>query len=283
MAISSTSSSESLGDLGKIRSAKSAKIKITGTENRHPHNEYPQLPATVYMNALEWAYLPAIFAVTPSSEVDIDDEEAMNTAVTSDLNHAHCHFARLVTLESFASTINVKVIQQFVKRVLYSLAGVVKEKYTDPGTFAPQNEKSMLQEKKHMKILLYRFRHQKFARAKRYYDRLFQRFPTFRRDCGVPDDDVLSGMGLTKDKGWPSPSATPSPSPIPSPAFVSPLPGPSPLPTPMSIRSTPMRSPPPGTPGMMTDVETEIEQEIFVDGHDSKRKREEPNGVKDNP
>jgi len=136
-----------------------------------------------------------------------------------------------------------------------------------------QTEKNILREKQYMEILLHRFRHENFKRAKRYYDKLFERFPTFRRECGVPDDEELRGMGLAKVKGWPSPAASPSPSPIPSPAFVSPFPAPSPSPspspsplmTPLSNRSSPlMASPPPGTPGMLLDAETETETEITL-------------------
>lgn len=74
-----------------------------------------------------------------------------------------------------------------------------------------------------LELMLLRYVSSEFRRAQRYYEKLFERFPKLRSQCGVPTEkELIKLYGIAMSSRTPNP--TPSPSPMPSPSTESPFP-----------------------------------------------------------
>jgi len=158
------------------------------------------MPADFLAECVTCLFLPAVLRTSQSATFD-----------PVKISRQHMHLTRLLSLDSSIEILTQTQLQKFTRAAILSLAGTPASK--DPVEILDSPElKDVINE---------RYSADTFERARRQYERIFQKSANIRLQCGLPP---LMGIHAGKSGVTPSPSPSPfvSPSPSPSPYVASP-------------------------------------------------------------
>lgn len=185
----------------------------------------PPLPSSIRKKAIETFFIPSIVEATEElgkckTAINNDNNNDGNEDMKKELlehriqvSLVHAHFARFITLESTLKSLGIQEVTSMLQRAILPLA-MAK---------TPMKSSEILQSPELCATIVEFYTSYEFRRARRYYTKIFERFPNLQTACGID----ISRIGTPSN---PSPSPTPSPSPgstvgtpfdaSPSPSFL---------------------------------------------------------------